>query len=101
MIDYSRVTGKPIVVPAGVASGLLVGPSPNRVGLILTAALSGTITYSLSGVAVSGQGVVLSAGQTPCILTLYDHGQIVQMQWTLIHSVGGLSVEIVELMAGF
>jgi len=97
MINYERATAAPVVVAAAVTSGILVAASPKRVGLILTSPLSGTVTYSISPIAVSGLGIVLLAGQHPVILTLAQHGQIVQRQWTLIHSAGGLSVEIYEI----
>lgn len=96
-MNYSEAMGVAIVRPAGVASGQLVPSSPYRVGLVLTSAGSGIVTYSPSNPAVLGQGIVLAAGTEPLILTIDQVGQLVQREWNVIHSVGGLSVEVYEI----
>lgn len=74
-------------VPVGIASGNLCAASPNRVALVFSPPLAGTVTISTISPVVSGVGFALNAGGLPLMLNIRDHGQMVTQAWFAIASV--------------
>lgn len=91
------ITAAPVIVPAGAASVVALIPSPNRVGIIFTGSSVGVVTYSLRDPAVLNQVLMVNGAQGKMVLTLREHGEIVQRLWTVISSAGGTTLELYEL----
>lgn len=74
------------------ANKIVIDASPNRVTLIIYPPLSGTLTLSLTPVAIAGKGVVLVPASSPLHFDIRKHGNLVCQAWHGIHSVGGVNM---------
>lgn len=93
-----RTASVETVYPIGVTAQQVAGGSEMRVGLLLGAPLTGTITYGTSNAIVSGQGLNLSAGQVPIELRIERHGEAVNKAWFGIGSGAGLFALVSEAL---
>lgn len=78
------------------ASTPFVPGNPDRTALVFIPPPSGTLTVSMAGVAVAGEGIVLVAGNDPVQLNIQHDGDLVRRPWTAIHSVGGVNCTYLE-----
>lgn len=74
----------------------VVGSNPNRATLMLFPPSSGTLNVSTVPGVTTTTGIRLSASVPPLILTLEEHGTIVQREWFGIGSAAGLSFSVIE-----
>jgi hypothetical protein len=83
-----------VTVP--VSSIPVVQRSPNRILLVFFPPLSGTITLQVSGTAVQDAGINLTSASHPLVMNVKDYGDVVTKDWDAIHSVGGVTLAILE-----
>lgn len=93
-----RTASVETVYPVGATVIQVAGGSEMRVGLLLGAPLTGTITYGTSNAVISGQGMNLAAGQPPIELRIETHGEAVNKSWFAIGSGAGLFALISEAL---
>ena len=87
------------VAVSNASSTALVPAAPSRVALIVSApsVAASRITISMASTAVLDAGIDVFVGTLPLILTLEDHGDIVQRAWTSIASAAGVSVGVIQV----
>ena len=71
-------------LPIGTASIQAAVASDSRVCLVLGAPLTGKVTYTTISPAVSGTGLVVTAGSAPVIFDIQHHGNLVTSNWFAI-----------------
>lgn len=76
---------------------VVVGPSPNRFGLLLLSpAGTATVTVNTRPPSAEGDGMVLQAGSGPIQLSRAEHGDIVGQAWYFRSSSGNVAVSWIE-----
>jgi hypothetical protein len=71
---------------------------PNRVGLLLSASGDLSVAVSLNSGVSQGQGLLLSPGDRPFLITHEQVGVIVQMQWFAIGYGTGSNLTVIEIL---
>lgn len=97
--DYKigrRTKSGQAVVSVGTSSTPLVGESPHRTALLISAPTTNPVTLSLAPAAVAAEGLRLAAGSNPLILTLVSHGDLVRRAWSAIAVGGAETIGVVE-----
>lgn len=77
-------------------SSMLVGQSPKRIALLISAPNTGYITISFNGPVVSGSGIIINALGPPLSLNIHDHGAIIKKEIYVIHSATTTNVGVWE-----
>lgn len=65
-----------------------------RTCLILCAPAAGGVTYTLAMTPVVGSGIRITAGGSPVVFDLIQHGDIVRKQWNVISDAGNVNTTI-------
>lgn len=80
------------------AAGQLIGPSPDRRGLVFSPPTSGSYTVSNASVANLGEGMTIVAGAPPLVFTQEIHGDCVQKAWFVKTSATPMTVGFIEAL---
>lgn len=94
--QQKRSVSNQVSVSVTALGGQVVPLNPNRVSLVLLP--HPTVLYCLSLVpgATAGQGITLPIAGAPVVLSLADHGQIVQGPWYYASANAPQTVTFIE-----
>lgn len=87
------------VVTVTTAGGPLVGPSKNRVGLVISSPAANRITVSQNPSPVLDAGIDIYASTLPLQLYYEDWGSALQDQWFAIAATANATIGVTELLA--
>lgn len=87
----------PIRTPPGIVVPLF-GGAEQRTAIILGAPQAGLLTYSTKADVTTTNGLNLGPGQFPIILTVKDHGKIVQQPWFVVDDGTQRNAQAIEVL---
>jgi hypothetical protein len=79
------------------SSGMIVGPSPDRIGLIFCPHDTDSYWITTEPIAVVGQGIRIAVDGLPFELNVFRHGDFCRRRWTAITEAGAATVAVGEL----
>ena len=79
------------------SSRQLIGPSPDRIGIVFCPHDTDSYWVTTKPVAVVGQGIRIAVDGTPVILDVFKHGDFCRRGWTAITETGAATVAVGEL----
>lgn len=85
-----------VAVPSA-ASGLVLGPSPNRIAIILLQTTANRVHLTTDGSAVTGKGVSITHDSRPIEIHTAIWGSVVQKAWQGIADTGATILSLVEV----
>ena len=74
----------------------IVSSSPDRTHLLIGSPASGTVTLSLSPSPTAGEGIVLTAGMQPLILSVQRDGDLPMREWFAVATAGTVTFATIE-----
>jgi hypothetical protein len=81
-----------------VGSREIIGPSSNRVALVLFPPAVGRVTLSNDPVLGDQQGLVLTAGQSPVYLDIATCGDVVQRGWHGLYTPAATGIAWIDVL---
>ena len=78
------------------AAGQFIGPSPERRALVFSPPATGEYSVSNAALTAIGQGLTITAGSPPIVLTQEIHGDCIQKAWFVITSATPMSIAYIE-----
>lgn len=89
--------GRQSVIAIGATEQQFLGPSPDRVSIILPSVPGVEYTATPDSLVTDRQGIVVQAGTLPVVIHMRDYGDLVQMPWRAISHAGSVTVEVMEV----
>jgi hypothetical protein len=83
-------------ITAGSSAVELVSASPNRIALIISAPASNGVGLGFTNQVSTSNGLQLPSTQSPIILNIRDHGDIVRRQWWVVAGTNGVSISTIS-----
>jgi len=84
-------------VTVGATTTFIVGGSYARRALIFHPPANNRVTLSNDATVVLDMGPTLQQGQAPLVLTMEQHGDVVQMPWNGISNLAGTVIGVTEV----
>lgn len=77
----------------------LLEANRRRVGLVIGQPSAGTLTVWILRNEMPTHALRFSATSAPLVLSLRDHGGMVQDSWFAVHSTGGVTIAVLESLS--